>query len=518
MGARTMYCLSSLLILLVTLQPVPAAKILMKAPQLGSHILEQVSLGEELVTRGHEVYMAIASRYPKKSSIEKLGIKLLPYKIPDDVLYGISEDYEKMVAEVIFDKGQDKMALSGKTASRISYDDCAYMMADESFLETVRKLKLDLVIVEPFILCPCSLILPKYFGIPFVTNAGFYFPWRIGIPALPSFANFLTSWTDLADITLISRLSNLLTYVAVDSILARMAPDNNTLLKRFAPEYKSWNDLLRQSELFLVGRDQHLGPPIPSMPNYISVAGLTTAKPKKLPKELEDIAGKSDGIILFSFGSAGYYFPEEVVVKFLEAFSRLKQTVLLKIFIPDGVKVPENVKVSSWLPQNDILGHPKTKLFITHCGINGQYEALYNGVPMIGFPLFAEQHMNCRRLHKTGFGLEMKVQDFTSEQLFLNIQEVLNNPKYRSTIGKASEVFRDQPMSGRERGAFWIEHVIEHGGKHLRPLSIDLPLYQFLMLDVFLVIGVGVVVVLLLLRIVVRYLYNRFTQKKLKTN
>ena len=207
-----------------------------------------------------------------------------------------------------------------------------------------------------------------------------------------------------------------------------------------------------------------------------------------------------------------------MIVKFLEAFSKLNQTVLAKFFIPDGVKVPQNVKVFSWLPQNDILGHPKTKLFITHCGINGLHEALYNAVPIIGFPLFAEQHENCHRAYKKGFGLEMKIQDFTSDQLFLNIQEVLNNPKYRSTIGKASEVFRDQPMNARERGAFWIEHVIRHGGRHLRPASMDLPLYQFLMLDVFFVIGVGVVAVLFLLRSVFRCLCKRSTQTKLKTN
>ena len=35
--------------------------------------------------------------------------------------------------------------------------------------------------------------------------------------------------------------------------------------------------------------------------------------------------------------------------------------------------------VEEWVPQNDILGHPKLKLFITHGGNNGQYEALYHG-------------------------------------------------------------------------------------------------------------------------------------------
>ena len=513
-----MRCLISLLTLLTTYHTASGARILLKSTQLGSHILEQVSLGEELVSRGHEVYIAIGSRYPTKASIEKRGLKTLQYKFPDGVMYGVSEEYEKIVAHSIFDKGKGVVSNVTKVASQMAYDDCAYMMADESFLGNVRQLKFDLAIVEGFALFMCDLVLPKRIGIPFVSNAGFFIPWNIRIPALPSFATFVSPWTDLSDITLTSRLSNLFSYIFFNVVVSRMAPVNNTLLELFAPECQSWNDLLRESELFLAARDHHLGYSFPEMPNYISVAGLTTAKPKKLPKDLEEAAENSDGIILLSFGSTAYYFPEEVVVKFLEAFSKLNQTVFAKFFIPEGVKVPQNVKVSSWLPQNDILGHPKTKIFITHCGSNGFHEALYNGVPMIGFPLFAEQHVNCHRACKKGFGLEMKVQDFTSNQLFQNIQEVLNNPKYRSTIGKASEVFRDQPMNGRERGAFWIEHVIRHGGKHLRTLSMDLPLYQFLMLDVFFVIGVVVIAVLLLLRIVFKFLYKRFTQKKLKSN
>ena len=57
MGVEMMHCLVSVLILLGTFQAVSAAKILMKSLQAGSHILEQVSLGEELASRGHEVYI-----------------------------------------------------------------------------------------------------------------------------------------------------------------------------------------------------------------------------------------------------------------------------------------------------------------------------------------------------------------------------------------------------------------------------------------------------------------------------
>ena len=37
-------------------------------------------------------------------------------------------------------------------------------------------------------------------------------------------------------------------------------------------------------------------------------------------------------------------------------------------------KMPSNVKFMSWLPQNDLLAHNKTKLFITHGGMYGKVE------------------------------------------------------------------------------------------------------------------------------------------------
>ncbi|CAL4947564.1 unnamed protein product [Urochloa decumbens] len=50
--------------------------------------------------------------------------------------------------------------------------------------------------------------------------------------------------------------------------------------------------------------------------------------------------------------------------------------------------------VKSWAPQVEVLGHPATGGFVTHCGWNSTLEAVAAGVPMLCWPLAAEQKMN----------------------------------------------------------------------------------------------------------------------------
>ncbi len=79
---------------------------------------------------------------------------------------------------------------------------------------------------------------------------------------------------------------------------------------------------------------------------------------------------------------------------------------------------------------NSLKAHPKIRAFITHAGLLGIQEAIYNSVPLISFPIFAEQDYNAERIHRKEYGIRLELVTVTQPQIEDAVQRILTDQKY----------------------------------------------------------------------------------------
>lgn len=72
-----------------------------------------------------------------------------------------------------------------------------------------------------------------------------------------------------------------------------------------------------------------------------------------------------------------------------------------------------------------ISGHPNVKLFITHGGLLGTIEAVHEGVPMLGIPIFGDQHINMRAIESAGAGIVLDYKTLNQQTILQGIRTLL---------------------------------------------------------------------------------------------
>ncbi|PSS23631.1 UDP-glycosyltransferase [Actinidia chinensis var. chinensis] len=104
--------------------------------------------------------------------------------------------------------------------------------------------------------------------------------------------------------------------------------------------------------------------------------------------------------------------------------------------------------IQGWAPQVLVLDHPAVGAFLTHCGWNSTLEGVCAGLPMITWPLFAEQFFNEKLVVKvleTGVsvGAQAVVNLFEEDNFAVLIK--------REAIKKAVDEVLDAGIKGEER-------------------------------------------------------------------
>ncbi|XXG48972.1 hypothetical protein AAC387_Pa02g3278 [Persea americana] len=83
----------------------------------------------------------------------------------------------------------------------------------------------------------------------------------------------------------------------------------------------------------------------------------------------------------------------------------------LEKILPDGFLARTQawgLVLQSWVPQAAILGHVAIGGFVSHCGWNSILKSVWFGVPVLAWPLYAEQMHNALQLVRD-YGLPVEL-------------------------------------------------------------------------------------------------------------
>uniref|UniRef100_A0A1I8M1B7 UDP-glucuronosyltransferase n=1 Tax=Musca domestica TaxID=7370 RepID=A0A1I8M1B7_MUSDO len=247
-------------------------------------------------------------------------------------------------------------------------------------------------------------------------------------------------------------------------------PLHDSLYREYFPHArKSLEDMRQNISLILLNQHYSLSFPRPYVTNMIEVGGFhLQPKPQPLPNDIEEFIGNSEqDVIYFSMGSniRSEHFPEPIRKVILETFAQLPYKILWKFENPALMaNKPSNVFISKWFPQGDILNHPKVKLFISHGGLLSLTESIYYGKPILGMPIFFDQHRNIQRAKQYGFALFLDYATLNVTGFTASIRELMENPQYLQRAQDISRRYRDQPIDPMEKAIYWTEFVLRHHG------------------------------------------------------
>ncbi|XP_059451864.1 UDP-glycosyltransferase 90A1-like [Corylus avellana] len=156
---------------------------------------------------------------------------------------------------------------------------------------------------------------------------------------------------------------------------------------------------------------------------------------------------------------------EESKVNFLWVTRKSDQSEVLEGFEERGKD--RGIVVREWVDQREILMHECVQGFLSHCGWNSVLESICAGVPILAWPMLAEQHLNARMVAeeiKVGLRVETvdgSVRGFVKrEGLQKMVSELMEGEMGKEVRKKGKEI------------AVMAKKAVEDGGSSCRSMDL----------------------------------------------
>ncbi|XP_051896177.1 UDP-glucuronosyltransferase 2C1-like [Pristis pectinata] len=525
------YVLSIILIMLPC--PVTQGAKILVVPVDGSHWINMEILIEELKLHGHDItvlytsstwyikerpdlYQSILIQVQQRTGQAEMS-KVIQSLVEKSL--GISQNGWTTWGKI---KLQYEMNLGIYNFHKLSLKGAGEFFENKTLLKQLENENFDLILADPVF--GTGPMLAYYLKVPLVYNVR----WQMSEEAHFLFAASPPSYVPIPGshftdkMNFFQRTENLIQnlHQLVFSEFF-LYPIYNEVCHRYLGPDIDIQTLLLRADVWLMRVDFVFEFPRPTMPNIVYIGGFQCKPAQPLAAEFEEFVQSSGkhGLIVMSLGSIVSSLPMQITMQVAEAFAQVPQKVIWRYDGEIPPNVGSNTLLVKWIPQNDLLGHPNTRVFVSHGGTNGIYEAIYHGVPVIGMPLIFDQFDNLFRLESRGAAKVMNVATMHSTDLLQALNELINSTFYRDNMKKLSALHRDQPESPMERAVFWIEYVARHkGAGHLRSECYRLPWYVYYCVDVMIFLMSVLLLLTVLVVVTLKKLCNIVRKKKQKND
>ncbi|XP_032517806.2 UDP-glycosyltransferase UGT5-like [Danaus plexippus] len=510
-----------MILYVVCLSYVDSANILYVMPFSSiSHYIMLKPIGLELARKGHNVTVITPIRDNNPPS--NYHQVLVDDKKIWDIL-GMERPNIFTMVDMSAEEFHDKILWSGGVAftelALNSTEVRKFLKADNTF---------DLVLCEQFFQEAMYALAYKYNApLALVTTFGSCMRHNIATGNPLQIPNILAEFLDIKNPTsFLGRMRNIY-FTLYEFIWWRYwyLEKHENLVKKYLPELSGKVPKLYeiQKNVSLMLINSHYSAEIPAafLPNIVEIGGVhLTRSNTSLPKDLQKILDDSKyGVVYMSLGSnvKSAELPDSKREAFLKVFASLNQTVLWKWEDDNLENKPENLITRQWLPQKEILAHPNVKVFISHGGLIGTQEAIFNGVPLVGVPIYADQYNNLLYAEKAGFGKILQYHEINENHLFQTLSEVLTNDSYMQKAKEVSRRFKDRPMTPLDTAVFWLEYVIRNNGaEFMKNPTRNLNWFSFYMLDVYALFLLIVFLFIMIFYKIVMFIAQMYVDYKVK--
>ena len=387
--------------------------------ELTGHLNPLTTVGQELTRRGHQVTL-MAGR-PAEKMASRRGLDFIPLGIQGDLDYGIEREVKRMGEMMGLDamwQGSNIVALTDRMVAR----DLPAILDDNRF---------DGLIVDQ------------------MSVTGFNVASKRNIPMVIATTSLMLTfdpWVPLAATTLRYRddLYGLLRNKAISQILKGIHACRLFVRRQTVDPLQLVFDHTSGLARIVQQPDFLNYPKKGQDPDHCHYTGPWHESQRDDGVDFPWEKLGDEPIIYASMGTLQNSLAP-VFRSIIEALGQLPYQAVVSrggSQVPLPESIPENVIVVDFAPQLKLL--ERTKLMITHAGMNTALECLTRGVPMLCLPVTNDQPGVAMRIEWLGAGRVIPVKKVTTNRIHASLIAMLEDPSYERQAAFAADQLRGQ--------------------------------------------------------------------------